>query len=237
MTSFTFREMEQLSAYLDGQLSPSKKTRLEKRIRSDQALAAALEEIRQTRTLLRRMPRRRVPRNFTLTTRMAGIRPPIPRAVPALSWASAAAMLLFIFTLGANLVGKISFGASAPMLAAAPSGLGGGPAAATQAPATAAPATQAPAMAAPVTAPPAQLRADQTAQATPTPEIFAMAAPEAATPVTNPVPQPPATLKAQPKALSPWLIIWAGVAILLGGVALLVWSLNQFAFLRKNRRR
>ena len=221
MKSLSFRDMEQLSAYLDGQLSPARKTRLEKRIRSDQALVAALEEIHQTRSLLRRMPRRHVPRNFTLTARMAGIRAPVPRAVPALSWASAAAMLLFIFTLGANLVGKISFGASAPMLAAAPSGFGGGPAAATQAPAIAAPAT----------ASPTELRSDQTAQMKPTQEIFAMSAPEAATPETNP------TLKSQPKAPIPWLIIWAGLAILLSAVALLVWSLNQFAFRRKNRRR
>lgn len=217
MKSLNFRDMEQLSAYLDGQLSPSKKTRLEKRIRSDRAFAAALEEIRETRALLRQMPRVRVPRNFTLTTKMAGIRPPVPRLVPAFSWASAAATLLFIFTLGANLVGKISFGGAAPMIAAAPGGFGGGPAAAT--------------------APPAALRSDQTAQATPTPELFTMAVPEAATPVTNPVTQPPAALKAQPKPLNPWLIIWAGLALLLSAAALLVWSMNQFAFRRKNRRR
>jgi len=226
MKSLNFRDMERLSAYLDGQLSPSEKTRLEKRIQSNQAFAAALDEIRQTRTLLHRMPRRRVPRNFTLTPRMAGIRPPVPRLVPALSWASAAAMLLFIFTLGANLVGKLSFGASAPMLAAAPSGLGGGPAA-----------TEAPALAAPVTMPPAELRSDQKATITPTPEVFAMAVPEAATPETNPVTQPPDTQKAQPKLLNPWLIIWPGLAILLSALALLVWGLNQFSFRRKNRRR
>jgi anti-sigma factor RsiW len=223
MKSLNFRDMERLSAYLDGQLSPSEKTRLEKRVRSNPAFAAALDEIRQTRTLLHHMPRRRVPRNFTLTPRMAGIRPPVPRAVPVLSWASAAAMLLFIFTLGTNLVGKISFGGAAPMMAAAPSGLGGGPAA-TQAPALAAPATQAP----------AQLSPDQT-QVTPTPELFTMAVPEAATPVTAPVNQPPAAMKAQPKPLNPWLIIWPALAIFLILLAALVWLQNQFSFRRKNR--
>ena len=227
MKSLTFRDIERLSAYLDGQLSPSEKTHLEKSIQSDQAFAIALEEIRQTRTLLRRMPKRRVPRNFTLTTRMAGIRPPVPRAVPVLSWASAMAMLLFIFTLGANLFGKLSFGASAPMMAAAPSGIGGGPMAATQAPALAAPATEAP----------AELRSDQTSKVTATPEVFSMLAPEAATPVTNPVTQPPATLKAQPRSFNPWLILWPGLAIFLSALALLIWGLNQFAFQRKNRRR
>jgi anti-sigma factor RsiW len=146
MKSPSFRDMEALSAYLDGQISPSERTRLEKRVQSDAALAAALQEFSQTRALLRRTPQRRAPRNFTLTPRMAGIRPPMPRLVPVFSWASAVAMLLVIFTLGAGLVGRLSAGTAAPILAAAPSGgIGGGPpAAATQAPALAAPATAAP---------------------------------------------------------------------------------------------
>jgi len=162
MTTPSSRDLEQLSAYLDGQLSRSGRTRLELRIQSDPAFAGALEELRQTRALLRRTPHRRAPRNFTLTPRMAGIRPPVPRAVPMLSWASAVAMLFFIFTLGASLVGQLSFGAatsaaapmaSAPLAAAAP---------ATAAPATAAPATKA--LVAPV---PAAPRMPATATAAP----------------------------------------------------------------------
>jgi anti-sigma factor RsiW len=233
MTSPSFRDMENLSAYLDGQLTPSERTHLEKRIQKDQTLAAALIELRQTRTLLRRVPQRRAPRNFTLTPRMAGIRPPVPRLVPVFSWASAVAMLLFIFTLGTSLVGQLSFGAAAPMMAAAPSGFGGGPsAAATAAPATAAPAI-APAPLAPATAAP-QSTSDQNMLATPTPEANIMSVPEATPPGAMRVIQPPAAPKAQPKPLNLWLVIWPGLGLLLGTLALLLRWLNRRAFQRKN---
>jgi anti-sigma factor RsiW len=231
MTSPSIRDMEDLSAYLDGQISQSERTRLEKRIQADPVLAAALQELRQTRALLRRTPQRRAPRNFTLTAKMAGIRAPVPRLVPVFSWASAVAMLLFIFTLGASLVGRLSIGTAAPMLAAAPSGIGGGPPAA---------ATQAPVMAAPaVTAPPAPAplrKSDQTAQETPTAEAFVMSAPEATPPASISGIQAPSALKAQQKTVNPWLVIWPGLGVLLGILALLVWWLNQRAFQRKNRR-
>jgi hypothetical protein len=126
MKPSSFRDVEQLSAYLDGKLSGAGRTRLESRLRSEPALGFLLEDLRQTRDVLRRTPQRRAPRNFTLTPKMAGLRPPVPRAVPALSWASAAAMLLFVCTLGTSLLGRLSFGAAAPMMAAAPSGLGSG---------------------------------------------------------------------------------------------------------------
>lgn len=253
MTSLSIRDLENLSAFLDGQLSPLEKTRLETRIRSDSSLASALEELRHTRKLLRSAPHRRAPRNFTLTPKMAGIRPPVPRLVPALSWASAVAMLLFIFTLGASLIGQLSFGAAAPMMAAAPSGLGGGPAAAaTAAPATAAPAIApslampvAPATAAPATAAPAAPAnpvPDQNALPTPSVSTYGVVAPKVVTPESTVAPltrsqQPPQTQKTSPGQLSPWLFIWPGVALLLGGSASLSLWLNKRAFQRKNPRK
>jgi anti-sigma factor RsiW len=234
MTSPSFRDMEALSAYLDGQISPAERTHLEKRIQSDAVLAAALQELRQTRAMLRRTPKRRAPRNFTLTPRMAGIRPPVPRLVPVFSWASAVAMLLFIFTLGTSLIGQLSSGTAAPMLAAAPSGKGGGPPAAV----TMAPAMVAPATAAPATAAPAPLRkSDQTMQETQTAEAFVMPVPQATPPAAAKETQPPSALKARQKPFSPWLVIWAGLGVLLAILAWFVWWLNQQAFRRKNRRR
>ena len=242
MTTLSFRDMENLSAYLDGQLSPVEKTRLENRIQSDPSLASALEEFRQTRKLLRRTPHRRAPRNFTLTPKMAGIRPPVPRLVPVLSWASAVATLLFIFTLGTSLVGQLAPSSAAPMMAAGPSGLGGGPAsAATAAPATAAPVAPAPAV--PATAAPATTTTatDNYALATPTVSASIMTAPELATPEpvvpdTNRSAQPPLTQKALPRQLNSWLFIWPGAALLLGALAILLRWLNKRAFLRKNPR-
>jgi anti-sigma factor RsiW len=244
MRSSSFHDMEILSAYLDGQLSSSDRTRLEKRIHTDENLAEALKALRHTRTLLLQTPHRRAPRNFTLTPKMAGIRAPVPRLVPVFSWASAVALLLFIFTLGTSLIGQIASGTAAPMLAAAPSGLGGGPAAAaTMAPALSAPATAAPAVPAhlvpaPATAAPMPLNAtDQSIQATATPEAYIMSVPEATPPGVMRVIPPQAAAKVRPKPLNPWLIIWPGLGLLLGAVALLLSWLNQRAFQRKNPRK
>jgi anti-sigma factor RsiW len=233
MTSPSSRDLERLSAYLDGQLSQSDRTRLENRIKSDPALAGGLEELRQARAFLRRTPQRRAPRNFILTPKMAGIRPPVPRVVPLLSWASAAAMLLFIFTLGAGLVGQLSFGAAATVLS--PNTFAG---AYSAAPATQAPATVAPVVAAPVPMLPATAVPTAGAASTPTPtEQASIMAVEQATPppVARAVPLQSAP-KAQPKPATIWLYIWSGLAVLLAVLAILIFWLNKRAFQRKNPR-
>ena len=56
------RDLELLSAYLDGQLNPSESTRLESRLNSDPQLASVLTDLRATRNLLRKLPARRAPR-------------------------------------------------------------------------------------------------------------------------------------------------------------------------------
>ncbi len=239
----TPRDIQRVSAYLDGQLSRSEKERLERRLKSDPALVAALEDLRQTRLLLRRTPQRRAPRNFTLTPRMAGVRPPVPRLVPAFSWASAVAMLLFIFTLGSSLLGGLSLAAQAPMQAAAPNAYGGGglPPAATLAPALAAPAIAAPVTGAPVTGAPVTEAPvtkapvnDSNMQATSTPEASIMSVPEATPPGALRTTNPPLITKASLHPRNPWLFIWPGLAILLAVVALLLLWYNRRSFQRKN---
>ncbi len=181
MKQLSMRDYELLSAYLDGQLDQAERSRLIARLVKDPALAEAMQELRQTRALLRQTPQRRAPRNFTLTPRMAGIRPPVPRAVPALSWASAVAMFLFLITLGYNLLPLGGFAAAPKALGANDSGRGAGPVAATQpsaylapmatqVPATQPPATQPPATQPPATQPPAAPhQATRVAVAGPTP--------------------------------------------------------------------
>ncbi|MBI4730697.1 MAG: hypothetical protein HY781_00940 [Chloroflexi bacterium] len=215
MKTLTFHDIERLSAFLDGQLRQAEKTRLETRIKSDPELAATLDGLHQARSILRRTPKRRAPRNFTLTPKMAGIRPPVPRAVPVFSWASAVAALFFICTLGTNLLGQFSFGAAAPMMAAQPMGVGGGPSdeslAATEAAVD-----------------------SGNAYLTATPETYAMTIPEAtATPDTRLV-QPPET--SQEKTRQPvnlWLVFWPGLAAVLVGSALLIRWASIRAFRRK----
>jgi len=153
-----FHDIEQLSSYLDGQLSPSESARLESRIASDPELASAFNEIRAARGILRKLPARKAPRNFTLTRQMVGLKPPLPRSYSFFRFSTAFATILLVLTFAANsILPNIRFGAGAPMSAPAaqevyaPAGIGGGPAA-TEAPAAAAEvpaATEAPMAAAP----------------------------------------------------------------------------------------
>ncbi len=123
----SFRDLEQLSAYLDGQLSAVDSARLESQIESNPEVRGLLEELRRTRSVLRALPSRRAPRNFTLSPQMVGQKPPLPRSFPALRFATVLASILLLFSLATNVVAPLA----ARQLAAAPAayGLGGGPAA------------------------------------------------------------------------------------------------------------
>ncbi|MFZ5911188.1 MAG: anti-sigma factor family protein [Chloroflexota bacterium] len=123
MTTPSFRDVEQLSAYLDGQLDQGDAARLETRLETDPQLASVFEELRQSRAVLRQLPQRRAPRNFVLTPKMIGQKPPLPRAYPFFRFSTALAAVLLLFTFAINAIGPIPLGAMAP----APSyGMGGG---------------------------------------------------------------------------------------------------------------
>jgi hypothetical protein len=96
------RDIELLSSYLDGQLKPSETARLESRLSTDPDLRAVLDDLRSARGLLRQLPMRKAPRNFTLTPKMVGKNPPLPRAYPAFRFVTALASLLLFFTVGLN---------------------------------------------------------------------------------------------------------------------------------------
>jgi anti-sigma factor RsiW len=114
------RDIELLSAYLDGELKPSDSTRLETRLKTDLELASVLNDLRAARTLLRKLPSRKAPRNFTLTRKMVGQNPPLPRTYPFFRLATTVATLLFFFTFGLNFVGS-QLASQAPAF-----GMGGG---------------------------------------------------------------------------------------------------------------
>ena len=114
------RDIELLSAYLDGELKTSDSTRLETRLKTDPELASVLNDLRVTRTLLRRLPTRKAPRNFTLTRKMVGQNPPLPRAFPVFRLATMVATLLLFFSFGVNFVGT-QLASQAPAY-----GMGGG---------------------------------------------------------------------------------------------------------------
>ena len=119
-----FHEIELLSSYLDGQLNANESKRLETRLASDPELASVLNDIRATRSILRKLPARKAPRNFTLTRKMVGLKPPLPRTYPIFRFSTAFATILLVLTFAANSFGLRMSSASAP--APAMGGYGGG---------------------------------------------------------------------------------------------------------------
>lgn len=118
-----FRDIETLSAYLDDQLSASDAARLEARLKTDPELDSVLSDLRAARGILRKLPARKAPRNFTLTRQMVGLKPPMPRAYPLFRLATVFASILFLFSFTATALSPfVSF--SAPNMGGI--GMGGG---------------------------------------------------------------------------------------------------------------
>jgi anti-sigma factor RsiW len=117
LTRLAPRDLDALSAYADGTLSPAERLAVERRLEQDPALRQALKEIRTMSALLRALPQVRPPRNFTLTPEMAGIRPGWLRT-PFLQLATAVAMVAFLVTVGVDVFGGavqgVAFRAAAP---------------------------------------------------------------------------------------------------------------------------
>jgi hypothetical protein len=92
-----------LSAYLDDQLSEVEKRQMDERLQSDPECRKTLDTLRRTSMMLRSLPVRRVPRNFTLTAQSVP-KKTIPSFVNILQFSSAAAAILLVavFTLELN---------------------------------------------------------------------------------------------------------------------------------------
>jgi hypothetical protein len=114
LNGLPLRDLETLSAYLDGELAAPEAARLEARLEAEPALKAALDELRATSQAVRSLPALRVPRNFTLTPQMAGIRPRRP-AYPMLRLAAALATIGFVLVSGLDVLSRgLALGAGAP---------------------------------------------------------------------------------------------------------------------------
>lgn len=94
------RDLEQLSAYIDMRLSPAEKTKVEARLETDPAFKKLFTELTYTRRLLKALPQKRAPRNFTLSAEYARSPRRTPWLQPALSFVSiaAAVMLVVVFS-------------------------------------------------------------------------------------------------------------------------------------------
>lgn len=90
------RDLEALSAYLDGELPAAERTRLEAKLETDQDLGNWYEQLRRTRAVLRNTPELRAPRNYFITPAMVGLKEKRTWAFPVLRFASAFAALLLV---------------------------------------------------------------------------------------------------------------------------------------------
>lgn len=101
----TPQDLNRLSAYIDNQLSPAEKTKLESRLGHETELQQALTDLRLTRRMLRSLPTIKPPRNFTLTRAQAqaAARPRF-QLFPALRLATALAGFAFVFLLAVDLL-------------------------------------------------------------------------------------------------------------------------------------
>jgi hypothetical protein len=98
------RDLERLSAYLDGALNARQTARMDARLDREPVLRKALTELRQTAHLLRSMPQVAAPRHFTLTPEMVAGRKP-HAAYPVLKLASALVAAAFVFVIGIDVFG------------------------------------------------------------------------------------------------------------------------------------
>ena len=129
------RVAEMLSAYIDGELTPAQKARVEAHLAECEECAQNLHTLRQTVSLLGQLPTVRAPRSFVIREaqvaprRRAGLR--WTRAYPALQGATVLAFLLFVVIFA----GDVALTHFAPAI-------GGAPLAAYRSPVTEVPAAQ-----------------------------------------------------------------------------------------------
>ena len=229
------RDLDLLSSYLDGQLKPSDSARLEARLAKDSNLRAVLADLRAARSLLRQLPMRKAPRNFTLTPKMVGKNPPLPRSYPAFRFVSALATIMLFFTLGLNFV--------APQMASqSPAfGMGGGGApeifSAEEAPAVPEAASGAPAATeAPAEEPSVQLLPQPTTELSTTDSAREIETPMAKDGFEGDAPaadQAQVQNRVSPPIPPTWQIVLAGVALL---SALIMVLMRRMAAERWRRR-
>jgi uncharacterized membrane protein YgcG len=97
---------ELLSAYLDGEVTAQERARVASHLATCASCRESLQSLRDTVTLVKALPRMPVPRAFTLTEEMVGLRPTrarTPWIAVYLRGMSAVAALLLIVLLGGDL--------------------------------------------------------------------------------------------------------------------------------------
>jgi anti-sigma factor RsiW len=112
------KDWQLLSDYMDEQLSARQKEDLEKRLQTSAELRQGLQEMHQTRAILRSVPRLKVPHNFTLTRAMAAEARQRSPWMQVLSFSSILSLVVVIITVLFQLLpSALPMAAQAPMVA------------------------------------------------------------------------------------------------------------------------
>jgi anti-sigma factor RsiW len=122
MTHLSEHDLEQLSAYIDGELEPAEAAELETRLNSEPKLKRTLAQLSWVSGGLRSLPAERAPRRFTLTPEMVGQSKRGWR-LPALRLATATLALALVAVIGLDFMrttGGMRLAASAPQEMEAP---------------------------------------------------------------------------------------------------------------------
>lgn len=95
------KQQELLHAYIDNALSPARRQQFEAQLAQGAELQAEMESLRQVKQMVSTLPRRPVPRNFTLDPARYGRPAPQPllQAYPALRLATVMTAVLFVLLL------------------------------------------------------------------------------------------------------------------------------------------
>ena len=107
------RELNMLSAYLDGELKPSDKQKLDARLEKDPELRQWLADLQQTKLMLGQLTRLKSPRSFTLTPDMVTVRRAKSKPLfTTLRLASSLAAILLVVLFGVQMLigGSLPFG-------------------------------------------------------------------------------------------------------------------------------
>ncbi|HSM56323.1 MAG TPA: hypothetical protein VK879_09240 [Candidatus Sulfomarinibacteraceae bacterium] len=100
------KRLERVNAYLDGELSPREQEQFDQELAQDEALRAEVDALRQIQMSVRRLPRVRAPRNYTLDPAVYG-RPARTEGwqlYPMLRVATALTAFFFIIALALDLM-------------------------------------------------------------------------------------------------------------------------------------
>ena len=98
----TNKELLQVSAYIDGAMSPKEKQAFEAHLASSATMQKELLEYKHLKATLRSLPQKKAPRNFTLSPERVKVRQAAPRLAPAFSFASAGVAILLMIAFGSE---------------------------------------------------------------------------------------------------------------------------------------